>query len=294
MGTGERKLAETPGEFVFLVQNGTRIQDPSWQQCRIIVSNRRLLLVTADGKRTFKLDDVRLDDQVERDLEIPDQYDLNGATRLWVNDSFVLLDGKNGDLTTAYCRAFLHDQILLAKHPANEAGSDGEPASWSKARFRPDDEKLRLGLPDSRTVTISMDEIASVAAASEHVSGETRPVLRVTATNYRDQTIETHLAGTDSQMTAMQVLIERSMDDGGEEVELSTVDKQILTALYSGVSPFDIPGIVGVPIDEVENSYEKLIEVGALEKIRKRTEVELNEYGQNLASGVMAEDDTDN
>lgn len=307
MGTGERKLAETPGEFVFLVEDGTRIQNPSWQQCRIIVSNRRLLLVTANGKQTIQLDDVRLDEQVDRDLEIPDRFDLNGATRLWVNDSFLLVDGKNSDLTTAYCRAFLHDQIILAKHPVNEVAPDGEapdgdsdgeasggePASWSKARFRPDGPKLRFGLPNNRTVTVSIDEIESISAASERVSGETRPVLRITVTDYRGKTVQTHLAGNNRQMTAMQAFIEGCMDDGGEDADLSTVDKQILTALYSGVSPFDIPGIVGVPIDEVEESYQHLIEMGALEKIRERTEVELNDHGRNLASGVMAEDDTD-
>jgi len=60
-------------------------------------------------------------------------------------------------------------------------------------------------------------------------------------------------------------------------------------ALYSGVSPFEMADFVGIDVEEVEEVYRKLLEVGAVDKVRVRTEVSLNAHGRNLASEAMNE-----
>jgi helix-turn-helix protein len=47
-------------------------------------------------------------------------------------------------------------------------------------------------------------------------------------------------------------------------------------ALYSGVSPFEMADFVGVSVEEIEEVYQRLLEVGAVDEVRTRTEVELN------------------
>jgi helix-turn-helix protein len=60
-------------------------------------------------------------------------------------------------------------------------------------------------------------------------------------------------------------------------------------ALYSGVSPFEMADFVGLSVDEVEEIYQHLLEIGAVDEVRTRTEVSLNAQGRNMASEAMSE-----
>ena len=71
--------------------------------------------------------------------------------------------------------------------------------------------------------------------------------------------------------------------------ELTPLENQVLMALYSGVSPFEMADFVGTDVEKVEEIYGKLLEVGAVDKVRERTEVALNAEGRNLASEAMNE-----
>ena len=60
-------------------------------------------------------------------------------------------------------------------------------------------------------------------------------------------------------------------------------------ALYSGVSPFSIPEFIGQDVEAVEETFEKLIELDIVDKIRERREVTLNSRGRNIASEAVGE-----
>jgi helix-turn-helix protein len=81
-------------------------------------------------------------------------------------------------------------------------------------------------------------------------------------------------------------VIEQRQDD---DQELSEMESQVLMALYSGVSPFEMSDFVGIDVDEVEEIYQNLLEMGAVDEVRTRTEVSLNAHGRNLASEAMSE-----
>jgi helix-turn-helix protein len=61
-------------------------------------------------------------------------------------------------------------------------------------------------------------------------------------------------------------------------------------ALYSGVSPFQIPEFVGLDVEEVEETFDQLIEQGILEKQRVRREVQLKARGRHIASEATDEE----
>ncbi len=54
----EYMLADTKGRFAQAVKEGRPVNDVSWTPGRIVLSNRRLVLVGNDGKRTVPLSDV--------------------------------------------------------------------------------------------------------------------------------------------------------------------------------------------------------------------------------------------
>jgi helix-turn-helix protein len=88
---------------------------------------------------------------------------------------------------------------------------------------------------------------------------------------------------------ALESLLGTIIEQREDDHELSELEKQVLMALYSGVSPFEISDFVGIDIDKVEEIYQDLLEAGAVDKVRERTEVTLNAHGRNLASEAMNE-----
>ena len=55
MSDGERPLADTKGRFTQVVTNGRRINDLEWLTGRILLSNKRLVLASNEGKRQLPL-----------------------------------------------------------------------------------------------------------------------------------------------------------------------------------------------------------------------------------------------
>jgi len=125
--------------------------------------------------------------------------------------------------------------------------------------------------------------------ASEQVMGESRQVVKVEHTDEEGRSVETHFSGVEWHTTALASLLRSTIAERQDEYELDDVENQVLMALYSGVSPFEMADFVGIDVEEVEEIYQKLLEVGAVDKVRERTEVTLNAKGRNLASEAMNE-----
>ena len=72
-----------------------------------------------------------------------------------------------------------------------------------------------------------------------------------------------------------------------EEYELTETESEVLMALHSGVSPFEMPEFVGADVEEVEAIYDRLIELDVIEVVRERTEVEMTTQGRSVAGKTM-------
>ena len=59
MSEGEQKLADQRGKFAQVVKNGRKVPDVEWVGGCIILSTKRIVLVSNEGKRTIPLSKVR-------------------------------------------------------------------------------------------------------------------------------------------------------------------------------------------------------------------------------------------
>jgi helix-turn-helix protein len=132
-------------------------------------------------------------------------------------------------------------------------------------------------------------DVGTVETETQTVRDETREVVAVEHTDAEDRSVETHFSGTDTHARALSSLFSTVVEARKQDYELSEAESQVLMALYSGVSPFEMADFVGLPVDEVEEIYQTLLEVGAVDEVRTRTEVSLNAHGRNLASEAMNE-----
>ena len=119
--------------------------------------------------------------------------------------------------------------------------------------------------------------------------GETRTVAEVSHTQ-EATAVETHVSGVGRQVTVLASLLRRGEEKNTTDVDLSEQESEVLMALYSGVSPFQIPEFVGIDVDTVEGIFDGLTEEGILEEQRTRREVELKARGRHIASEATDEE----
>jgi len=288
MSEGEQKLVDTQGDYLYAVRDGEPVPDARWRSCRIVLTNERLVLSTSDNRQAIPHSQILVPDEDES--VVPDEIDTMGATALKIGTNVILVDAQQlDDFASEYCRAALHDEVILVKYPAIIGGVVQDDASWSKARFRLDDDQINLGLPDGERVSFPIDDVGTVETSTGQVAGENREIVQVEHTDDDGRSVETHFSGVEWHPKALSALLQATIERRQDEYELDDIENQVLMALYSGVSPFEMADFVGIEVETVEEIYRKLIEAGAVDKVRERTEVTLNAKGRNLASEAMNE-----
>lgn len=286
MSGDETKLVDAAGDYCQVVEGGEPVAEPRWRSARVVLTNRRLVLGGADGNRSIPHDRIELTDVPE---SVPEGFAADGATALRVGEHVFLVDADVEDFDREYCRAALDAEVILAKHPAVVGGVIQDDAGWRKTRFQLDDDVIRLEFPDGDETSFAVDDVGTIETSDQTVMGESRTVLEVEHTDEQDRSVETYFSGMEHHTTALQSLFERVIEEREGDYELTETEGQVLMALYSGVSPFEMSDFVGIPVDEVEEIYQKLLDVGAVDEVRVRTEVSLNAQGRNMASEAMNE-----
>ncbi|WP_459191165.1 CheF family chemotaxis protein [Halosimplex sp. J119] len=288
MSGDETKLVDTSGDYAFVVRDGQPVDAPQWRSSRLVLTSKRLVLAEADGNKSFPHRAIELVD--DGDDVVPDDFPAEGATAIRAGDHVLLVDAPDVDaFDREYCRAALDAEVILVKHPA-VVGGVVQDTEWSKARFRFADDEVKLALPGGQTTSFAVEDVGTVETASQGVMGAQRQVVKLEHTDEEGRSVETHFSGTGAHCRALAHLFEAVVSDRQtDEYELTDTENQVLMALYSGVSPFEMADFVGISVDEVEEIYQKLLEMDAVDEVRVRTEVSLNAHGRNLASEAMSE-----
>ncbi|MFB6163209.1 MAG: CheF family chemotaxis protein [Halococcoides sp.] len=279
MSEDERRILESAGDYCRV--DSADPDDLDWQSCRVVLTTKRLVLERGDSSTALPHAKIHVPDSVPSSVD-------DGLV-LSVGESLVVIDATDViDFSEKYYRANLDGTVLLAKPRAVIGGVVQNEASYSKAKLAVSDDEIALRFPGGDQTTISLTAIEGVEDREETVQGESRPIVVLAHTD-DERRIETHVSGTPRHTSVLGALCRSAIEDG-DDTELTDMEKQVLMALYSGVSPFEMSGFIGIDVDEVESIYQSLLEKGAVDEIRTRTEVALNSTGRNLASQAMSEE----
>ncbi|MDR9380090.1 MAG: CheF family chemotaxis protein [Natronomonas sp.] len=284
MSRSERKLLDTTGRFAQVVRDGSKTTDVDWTDGRILLSNRRIILAGANGKRTVSVSNI---DTVEG------RYDVNKAIAQVSNyvsirvgrDVYVVSTGDSEEFERTLHKTIVDGSIVLVKHPAIEGGVV-QSVNWKKARVKLGDGAVNLAVEDGSFIPIEIDDVGTVERDSRSVRSKERPVLE--AEHTEDGTsVETYLSGNEKHCSVLGSVLRRGADRNSSSIDLSTAETEVLMALYSGVSSFEVPEFLDMDPDEVESIYEELVELDVLQEVRIRREVALKPRGRNIASESM-------
>lgn len=284
MSKSERKLLDTTGRFTQVIKDGKKLGDIGWADGRILLSNRRLVLAGAEGKRTIQIPKI---DTIEG------RYDVNQAiaqVRDYVSvrtgrDVFLVSTGESESFERTLHKTIIDGRIVLVRHPAIEGGVV-QDVGWNKARVKLDEEAVNLAVEDGTYVRIEIDDIGTVERDERAVKSAERPVLEAEHTE-EGTSVETYLSGNEKHCSVLESVLKRGAERNASSIDLGTDEKEVLMALYSGVSSFEVPEFLDMDPDDVEGIYERLVELDVLQEVRIRREVALKPRGRNIASESM-------
>ncbi|QSG14826.1 CheF family chemotaxis protein [Halapricum desulfuricans] len=285
MSEGEHKLYDERGQFMQAVKDGREIRDADWTTCRVVLTTDRVVLI-GDEKRSVTIDALE---------QVNDRFDVNQAaavegsyTALKTEGTvFLVTTPDQGAFETALYKASLNNGILLVQHPAVEGGVI-QDVEWTKAKVKISEEAIRLAVADGQKVTIDRNDIGDVDTDERTIDGQDRTVYEVEHTE-DDRSVETHLTGEPHHTAVMGALLEEGVERHRANLDLDGVEKQVIMALHTGVSPFDIPEFVDRDVERVEEIFDRLIEYDVIEVERERTEVALTPEGRQVAGETIGD-----
>lgn len=286
MSGDEQPLADATGRFARVVVDGQKVPDVEWNPGRILLSNERLLLVGEDDRESVALSAVT--GVKSRRGSGADQAGTGRYVAVQAGaDATLVAPATNRDaFERSLYEAVLDGQVILARHPAVEGGVR-QDADWRKGRVAVDGESVGLALGDGRFVEIEIGDVGRVTDHEDEVEGDERLVLAVEH-GEAGTAVETHVTGARRHVAILGSLFARGEQRNAVDVDLDPAEMEVLLALYSGVSPFQLPTFVGMDVDRVEAIYDDLLEAGLLEEIRTRRDVSLKPRGRSIA-GEAAE-----
>ncbi|MFB6128791.1 MAG: CheF family chemotaxis protein [Halorhabdus sp.] len=286
MSEGERKLADSRGKFVQVVENGRKLNDVEWIPGRILLSNKRLVLASNEGKKTIPLPDVR---SVKTRQNVNEAIaSVSGYVSIQTGrDVFLLSPADVEGFAASIYSARLDQQVVLTKHPAVKGGVVQDTA-WEKARIKVSDASVELAISSGRFVEIDLGDVGTIEETERSVLEKERSVLEVEHA-IDGTSVKTYLSGSASDCSILASLLRSGEQHVDSDVELTDDEREVLMALYSGVSPFEIPDFVGLDVEDVEEIFDQLAEQGVVEKKRTRREVALEPRGRSIASDVIAD-----
>lgn len=283
----EYMIADTKGRFAQAVKNGRPINDVSWTPGRVVLSNKRLVLAGNEGKRTIPLSDV--DKLGGRHDVSQDVQQVSNYVSFRLGDDVLLVEAQDHDeFQTNVYQAFLDRRVIYARHPA-VAGGVVQDTEWEKARLKIEADGVSVAMESGEFVRLELDDIGTLETAERTVFDEKRNVIEAEHTNDEGGSVQTYLSGEGWRMAVLKSYLGQNQERTSGAVDLSESEREVLMALYSGVSSFDVPNFLDMDVDRVEEIFERLIEANVLEEVRTRREVSLKPRGRNIASEAMNE-----
>ncbi|MFB6075395.1 MAG: CheF family chemotaxis protein [Haloarculaceae archaeon] len=286
MSDGEHKLADSQGKFVTVIEGGRKRNDVDWMGGRILLSNKRIVLASSEGKRTIPLSKVS---GIKSNTNVNEAIaQVSGYISVQVGADVTLVAPQDIESFEAELYDVLLDQRpVLVKHPALKGGVV-QDTNWEKGRMSVDDDRVDLAITSGTFVELEVDDVATVEETTKTIRGDKRAVVEVEHT-IEGTSVQTHVTGARRDVSILGSFVRRGEHLEIDEIDLTQEETEVLMALYTGVSPFEIPDFVGMDIGQVEEIFDRLQEYGVVEEVRVRREVELQARGRSIAGEAMSE-----
>lgn len=282
MSQEERKIADMQGRFL-RADEIEEVDAEDWISGRVLLSNQRMILAWASEQSTLPLatiQSIRHSPDVESPVGPVSTY-----TYIELEEGILLVStADQRSFEDALTGAVLEGAVVSIREGRAEDAADPD---WRSAQIAKCSEgRLTLHRSEADPLHINLDDSSALESNEQTIGGEPRLVIEVThaATDSGTRTV---IAASPKIGSHLRSILSGDREQSDDRPDLDEREREVLSALYSGISPFAVPEFTGLTVDEVEAAYKRLIEADVLNEVRRRREVSLTSRGRNLASEAI-------
>ncbi|RLI75830.1 hypothetical protein DRP05_14040 [Archaeoglobales archaeon] len=166
--------------------------------------------------------------------------------------------------------------------PATRGGVVVTNVKWEKGYLSITDEAVWF-LSPNKQLRISFDNLGSVDKDVRTVGGKQRVVL-VIAHVEKGEVLTSLVLCPETTLEMLEHYLKQLIEKYKPKSELSDVEIQIATLIYSGVDSVSIESILGISTDELDKYFDKLVDLGLARVVKIRKELELTPKGVAVVS----------
>lgn len=291
MADSEQKILATNGKFIHhLIKGEIRRNNATWTHGHIILTNKNIYLIDNNNKNKITLKSLeklgKKYDISQAIVKAPDYISLSYKQNNTKMVSLITFENSKHtkELRFQILQTLLHKKPVYIKHPV-AIGGVIQNTDWQKAQLGLIHNDARLVTENGDIINIYTKKLQNIEQKTAQLKNKTRNILSIEHENQNNIITTTYIHAPDAILTALHFFTSQDFKkETRAQIDLTENEKQVLMALYTGLSPFDIPTFLNLDIDQVEDIYEKLIRLKMLKEERKRTEVTLTTKGRNLAT----------
>jgi len=220
-GNTEKKIEDTQGKYLHAIKDGRELTDAEWQNCRIVLTTERLMIVTEE-KISMPLKKV---DILEERVDV----NRNAASEAYymtleLNEDILLLTTADfRGFRTNFFRAILDTAVVYVTHPA-VVGGVVKAQEWQRGRLKVTQEAVKAVLEDGGKFVIERDDIGDMETDERDIAGERRSVIEVEYTNKDGTSIQTYLSGREYHIGVLKQLLEEGAERNRADLDLTATD----------------------------------------------------------------------
>ncbi|ADB58426.1 CheF family chemotaxis protein [Archaeoglobus profundus] len=169
--------------------------------------------------------------------------------------------------------------------PATVGGVVVKDAKWEKGYLSITDEAIWF-LSPKKQIRIPFSNLGSVGKDIRTVGGKERVVLVVGHVE-NGEVVTSYILCPETTLEMLENYLNRLIDKAKPKAKLSEVEEQIAMMLYSGLSSVDIESILGITTEELNNYFDRLVNLGLAKVVKVRKELQLTPKGVALVNELM-------
>uniref|UniRef100_A0A7C2S5T5 Taxis protein n=1 Tax=Archaeoglobus fulgidus TaxID=2234 RepID=A0A7C2S5T5_ARCFL len=169
--------------------------------------------------------------------------------------------------------------------PATRGGVVVSDSRWDKGYLSITDEALWF-LSATRQIRISIENLGSVEKDIRTVGKKQRVVLVITYVE-NGEVISSFVLCPETTMDMLEEYIRNIINRNKPNEALSEIEEQILTMVYTGVDSVSVESILKITTDELNELYDRLVNLGLARVVKIRKEIELTPKGVALVNEIM-------
>ncbi|WP_290623208.1 MULTISPECIES: CheF family chemotaxis protein [unclassified Archaeoglobus] len=203
------------------------------------------------------------------------------------NQNYYINFGKKQDQIFRYLAFNLKSDrfAVYFLSPATRGGVVVKDTKWDKGYLSITDEALWF-LSPSKQIRIAIQNLGSVGKDVRTVGKKQRVVLVLTHVE-NGEVITSFVLCPETTLEMLENYIQNIIESQKPKDKLSELEEQILTMVYTGVDSVGVESILGITTEELNELYDKLVNMGLARVVKIRKEIELTPRGVALVNDIM-------